>query len=64
MTLYLVRHADAKSRSGWHGPDLQRTLSKKGERQAAGLAALLNGAAIAAILSSPAVRCLDTVAPM
>ncbi|MEO7555698.1 MAG: phosphoglycerate mutase family protein, partial [Acidimicrobiales bacterium] len=52
------------SRSGWHGPDLQRTLSKKGERQAAGLAALLNGAAISAIHSSPAVRCLDTVAPM
>lgn len=64
MTLYLVRHADAKSRSGWHGPDVARPLTKKGERQASGLAAALGGADLRVLQSSPAVRCVDTLAPL
>jgi 8-oxo-dGTP diphosphatase len=64
MTVYLVRHADAKGRTHWDGPDSQRPLSKKGHRQARGLVDQLASAEVRRVLSSPAVRCLDTVAPL
>lgn len=64
MTVFLVRHADAKSRSNWPGDDELRPLTKKGEAQAGGLAGLLKGKKIARILSSPAVRCTNTVEPL
>jgi 8-oxo-dGTP diphosphatase len=64
MTVYLVRHADAKSRANWSGPDELRPLSRKGESQAAGLADKLRNAPIKRILSSPAMRCIDTVEPL
>jgi 8-oxo-dGTP diphosphatase len=64
MTLYLVRHAVAVGRSDWSGPDRQRPLTKKGERQALGLVDLLAHAEIARVSTSPAVRCRDTVAPL
>jgi 8-oxo-dGTP diphosphatase len=61
MTLFLVRHADAKSRSNWDQPDEMRPLTKKGRRQSDGLVGLLGEAPIQRVLSSPAVRCIDTV---
>jgi 8-oxo-dGTP diphosphatase len=64
MTVYLVRHADAKGRTHWDGPDGDRPLSKKGQRQADGLAAQLADADVRHVLSSPAVRCVDTVLPL
>ncbi|MGH9185499.1 MAG: SixA phosphatase family protein [Acidimicrobiales bacterium] len=64
MRLFLVRHAQAESRGRWHGPDELRPLTKKGRRQASGLAALLEDRPITRILSSPAVRCIDTVTPL
>jgi 8-oxo-dGTP diphosphatase len=64
MTVYLVRHADAKSRSNWHADDRLRPLTKKGERQAAGLVDQLRDADVRRVLSSPAVRCVDTVKPL
>jgi 8-oxo-dGTP diphosphatase len=64
MTVFLVRHADAKSRANWDADDMLRPLSKKGEAQATGLVAQLDGAKVARILSSPAVRCTTTVAPL
>lgn len=64
MTLYLVRHADAKSRTNWPDDDELRPLSKKGEAQANALVDQLEGARIRRILSSPAVRCSKTVAPL
>jgi len=64
MTVYLVRHADAKSRTHWEGPDRLRTLTKKGERQANGLIHHLADADVRRVLSSPAVRCIDTVGPL
>ena len=63
MALYLVRHAQAVSRSGWDGPDEQRPLSSKGERQAEGLVGLIAGADVRRVLSSPAARCVGTVRP-
>ena len=64
MKLYLVRHAKAGSRSAWDGPDEERPLSKAGRRQAAGLTKLLRDEPIGRVLSSPYVRCRDTVAPL
>jgi 8-oxo-dGTP diphosphatase len=61
MTIYLVRHAKAGSRSGWDGPDEQRPLSKSGRRQTAAITDVLADAAITRIYSSPYVRCVQTV---
>lgn len=62
-TLYLVRHAHAGKRHSWDGPDAERPLSKKGRRQAAALVPVLDDQ-VKRILSSPAVRCVQTVQPL
>jgi 8-oxo-(d)GTP phosphatase len=64
--LLLVRHADAGERSTWSGDDAERPLTPRGRRQASALVALLapllpDGSTVR---SSPAVRCLATVAPL
>ena len=63
MTLFLVRHANAGSRSDWDGPDAERPLSGKGRRQADAITAHLADAPVKRVLSSAAVRCRQTVAP-
>lgn len=64
MTVYLVRHAKAGSRKGWSGDDDLRPLSKAGRAQARALAKALAHAGITRIVSSPFVRCRETVAPL
>ena len=64
MTVFVVRHADAKSRAGWDGADHLRPLTKTGRRQADGLVNVLGSASITKVLTSPAVRCVDTIAPL
>lgn len=64
MTLLLVRHADAGDRAAWTGDDLARPLSAKGRQQSEALASLHAERHLDVILSSPARRCIDTVAPM
>jgi 8-oxo-dGTP diphosphatase len=64
MTVYLVRHAVAVSRKSWRDDDELRPLTPKGEQQAAGLVQLLHGGPIRRVLSSPAVRCVETVRPL
>lgn len=64
MPVLLVRHAKAGDRSRWDGPDAQRPLSRKGELQADGLVMLLGNEPITSILSSPYVRCTQTVEPL
>ena len=64
MAIYLVRHAVAVGRSSWHHADDKRPLTAKGERQSWALLRLLDGADVRRILSSPAVRCRETVAPL
>ncbi|MFO7778711.1 MAG: phosphoglycerate mutase family protein [Nitriliruptoraceae bacterium] len=64
MTLLLVRHADAGDRAAWTGDDLARPLSATGRRQSEELAEMLAGHDLTRILSSPAKRCVDTVAPV
>ena len=59
--VYLVRHAHAGDRTDWNGPDAERPLSPKGRRQSEAIAASLAGAPLARILSSPSLRCVQTV---
>jgi 8-oxo-dGTP diphosphatase len=61
---YLIRHAKAGDRTEWSGADRSRPLSKAGHRQAKALVHVLSGRIIERILSSPAVRCVDTVRPL
>lgn len=64
MALLLVRHGTAGSRSRWKGDDLVRPLDKRGRKQAQALVKTLGGFPVARILSSPYVRCIDTLAPL
>ncbi len=63
-TFYLVRHAKAGSRSHWEDDDRIRPLSKSGFKQAETLVSVFGPYAISAVLSSPYVRCVQTVEPL
>lgn len=62
--IYLVRHGAAESRKAWGGDDSLRPLTKKGRRQATGLVLLLDRAPFGRVLSSPSLRCIQTVEPL
>ena len=64
MTVYLVRHARAGSRSRWQGDDALRPLSKVGKAQATGIAKRLADESIDVVVSSPYARCVGTVEPI
>lgn len=64
MRLHLVRHAKAESRSRWAGDDSERPLTSVGEQQAALVAKHLAPDHPQRVLSSPAVRCVQTVTPL
>jgi 8-oxo-dGTP diphosphatase len=64
MAMLVVRHARAGSRRHWDGPDEKRPLSGRGRRQADALVKLLVPFEPARILSSPFVRCIQTVEPL
>jgi phosphohistidine phosphatase SixA len=61
---YLVRHAHAGDKRAWAGPDVLRPLSGPGRREAHGLLTQLRDYPVTRVLSSPAVRCLQTVEPL
>ena len=60
----LVRHGTAGNRKNWSGDDRARPLDEKGRRQAQALAETLIHYPIRHILSSPYVRCTQTVEPL
>jgi len=66
--LYLVRHAKAGSRRDFKGNDRLRPLSAPGRRQARALADLLGPPLLAAgaktLISSPFLRCIQTIRPL
>jgi 8-oxo-dGTP diphosphatase len=64
VSVLLVRHAKAGDRDRWEAPDDLRPLTPKGEAQAEGLVDLLAGYEIDRVLSSPYLRCTQTVAPL
>ncbi len=65
-TIELVRHAKAYSRDRWWGkPDRERPLSPAGLDQSRTLARELRaGEPLAALYSSPYLRCSQTLAPL
>lgn len=64
MTVILLRHASAGDRKRWDGDDRLRTLDERGRRQAQALRDILLGYSVERTLSSPYVRCTQTVAPL
>jgi broad specificity phosphatase PhoE len=64
VTIHLVRHAKAGSRKAWSGDDALRPLSKAGRTQARAVAKSLADAGITRIVSSPFVRCRETIEPL
>jgi phosphohistidine phosphatase SixA len=62
--VYLVRHAHAGTQKRWSGPDHDRPLTARGREQANGLPEVLRGHPVARVLTSPTVRCRETVVPL
>ena len=62
--IYLLRHAHAGNKKAWRGPDDRRPLSASGRHEAAGLIPQYRDRPVATILSSPALRCQQTVQPL
>ena len=62
--LLLTRHAKAGTRGGWGSDDSARPLSNRGTLQAEAIVGQLRCFDIDAILTSPAARCVETVAPL
>lgn len=58
----VLRHAKAKPRGSWAGPEGERPLAATGKRQAISVAKLLEAWAPSRVLSSPWTRCMQTVA--
>ena len=64
MALYLVRHAKAGSRGRWEGPDEARPLSEAGWAQARKLVERFADVPVSHLLSSPYLRCRQTLEPL
>jgi 8-oxo-dGTP diphosphatase len=64
MDAFVIRHAKAGSRRRFEGDDRLRPLSRNGRKQAKGIAELLAHHDIARVLTSPYVRCVETVEPL
>ena len=64
MAAYVVRHAKAGNRDEWDGDDRLRPLTKSGHRQAEAIAESLKDVPIDKMLSSPYIRCVQTVEPL
>ncbi len=64
VIISLVRHARAGSRKAWTAPDADRPLDAKGRDQAAAIDAVLRLRPIARVVSSPALRCRQTMGPL
>ena len=61
--LVIMRHASAGDKHDWDGDDLLRPLDREGQAGALALVPLLACFDPVRIVSSPAVRCTETVAP-
>jgi phosphohistidine phosphatase SixA len=64
MIAVLVRHGVAGDRATWDGDDRLRPLDARGRRQAQALPGALAGLPMTRILTSPYVRCVQTVEPL
>jgi len=60
----LLRHAFALDKRSWERPDAERPLSPHGAAQARALVAEMSPWHVARLVSSPTVRCRQTVEPL
>jgi len=63
VPVIVLRHAHAKNRHKWPGPDELRPLATRGHQEAARLAAILAAYRPERVVSSDALRCRQTVQP-
>jgi 8-oxo-dGTP diphosphatase len=64
VNAWLVRHAEAEPNASWAGSDADRPLSGRGRTQARDLVQRLAGVPLARLLSSPKLRCRQTLEPI
>ena len=62
--VHLIRHAKAKNRLEWSDRDELRPLTKRGRREANALAERLASEELVRLVSSPYVRCVQTLEPL
>ena len=62
--VHVIRHAEAGDRRRWEGQDVARPLSHGGRRQAQRLAELFAGQPFVQLVSSPFLRCVQTLEPI
>ncbi len=63
QTMIFLRHSTALPRESWSGPDRDRPLSPAGRAEAEALVPLLAAYGIRTVVTSDAVRCVQTVEP-
>jgi 8-oxo-dGTP diphosphatase len=63
MRITVVRHGQAEPKSKWKGADGDRPLMARGRRQADRLGKVIGTSRPTRVISSPAVRCVQTVQP-
>src|SRR5699024_10898555 len=59
----VLRHAKARSRTGWRRPDRERPLVSLGHDQAERLVPRLTACDVSRVVTAAATRCTDTVRP-
>lgn len=64
FALILLRHAKAQDPSAFDGPDRDRPLSGRGEKQASQIASALAAFGPKKLVSSVSLRCQQTIAPL
>jgi 8-oxo-dGTP diphosphatase len=62
--IHVIRHAEAGDRGRWDGPDAVRPLSEGGRRQAEHLAERFADQPFVQLVSSPFLRCVQTLQPL
>lgn len=63
MRIIVVRHGQAEAKKGRKAGDADRPLVARGRRQADRLGKLIGGGKPMRVISSPALRCVQTVQP-
>ena len=61
---FILRHAEAGERSAWTRPDRERPLTLVGQKQSQALVEQLADIAFKRLVSSPYVRCRETLQPL
>jgi phosphohistidine phosphatase SixA len=64
MTLLVLRHTHAGDREAWSGDDRRRPVSERGARQAEALVEVLAPYPLERVLTSPYLRCVQSVEPL